>query len=62
MSSLLMIVNVDNLLSSIMAIGDVGDFVVIINTKDVVFTGKKWNDKLYRHHTGYFMLLTMQSG
>ncbi|EDV23210.1 uncharacterized protein TRIADDRAFT_58258 [Trichoplax adhaerens] len=32
---------------------DVGDFVVIVNTQDVVFTGKKWNDKLYRHHTGY---------
>ena len=25
---------------------------MVINTKDVVFTGKKWNQKLYRHHTG----------
>lgn len=31
---------------------DMGDHVVVINTKSVVLTGKKWDDKLYRHHTG----------
>ena len=30
-----------------------GDHVVVINTKNVVLTGKKWDDKLYRHHTGW---------
>jgi large subunit ribosomal protein L13 len=32
---------------------DVGDHVVIINAEKVVFTGNKWQDKVYRHHTGY---------
>ncbi len=32
---------------------DAGDFVVVINTGDVVFTRNKWRDKLYRRHTGY---------
>lgn len=32
---------------------DSGDHVVVINTAHVVFTGNKWNQKLYRHHTGY---------
>eukprot|EP00794_Sanderia_malayensis_P016757 gene16757-18451_t len=32
---------------------DVGDHVVVINTKDIVLSGKKWDQKLYRHHTGY---------
>lgn len=32
---------------------DVGDYIVVINTKDIVLTGRKWNQKLYRHHTGY---------
>lgn len=32
---------------------DVGDHVVIINAEKVVFTGNKWKDKIYRHHTGY---------
>ena len=31
---------------------NVGDHVVVFNTKDVVFTGRKWDQKLYRHHTG----------
>ena len=30
-----------------------GDHVVVINTKEVVLTGNKWDKKLYRHHTGY---------
>ena len=32
---------------------DVGDHVVVINAEKVVFTGNKWQDKVYRHHTGY---------
>lgn len=32
---------------------DNGDVVVVKNAQHVVFTGKKWKDKLYRHHTGY---------
>lgn len=31
---------------------DVGDVVVVKNAQHVVFTGKKWKQKLYRHHTG----------
>ena len=30
-----------------------GDHVVVVNAQDVVFTGDKWTDKVYRHHTGY---------
>ena len=32
---------------------DDGDAVVVINAKDVEFTGRKWDSKLYRWHTGY---------
>lgn len=32
---------------------DCGDFVIIINTDQVVLTGNKLNQKLYQHHTGY---------
>ena len=32
---------------------DVGDFVVAINAESIAFTGKKWNDKMYYHYTGY---------
>ena len=32
---------------------DLGDNVIIINCKDVVLTGNKMNDKIYRHHSGY---------
>ncbi|MFA6550360.1 MAG: 50S ribosomal protein L13 [Candidatus Gracilibacteria bacterium] len=32
---------------------DCGDFVIVINVKDVKFTGDKMNQKLYRHHSGY---------
>lgn len=31
-----------------------GDYVVIINAKDVVLTGNKWNDKIYTTYSGYF--------
>ena len=29
-----------------------GDVVIVTNANKVVFTGKKWDQKLYRHHTG----------
>lgn len=32
---------------------DTGDHVIILNVKDVVLTGKKLDQKIYRHHTGY---------
>ena len=32
---------------------DTGDFVIVINTDKMVFTGNKLNDKIYRRHTGY---------
>ena len=32
---------------------DTGDHVIILNCKDVVFTGKKLDQKIYRHHSGY---------
>ncbi len=32
---------------------DTGDHVIILNCKDVVLTGKKLDQKVYRHHTGY---------
>lgn len=32
---------------------DTGDYVVIINAKDIVVTGKKLTDKKYVHHTMY---------
>ncbi len=32
---------------------DDGDYVVAINAKDLVFTGKKLKQKIYYHHTAY---------
>jgi large subunit ribosomal protein L13 len=32
---------------------DCGDYVVVVNAKDVKFTGKKTQQKLYTWHTGY---------
>jgi large subunit ribosomal protein L13 len=32
---------------------DTGDFVIVLNADKVVFTRNKWNDKLYRDHSGY---------
>ena len=32
---------------------DTGDHVIIINAKDVILTGNKMNQKIYRHHSGY---------
>ena len=32
---------------------DCGDNIVVINAEKVVFTGKKYEDKVYYRHTGY---------
>ena len=32
---------------------DTGDHVIVINCSKVVLTGKKLDQKLYRHHSGY---------
>lgn len=32
---------------------DTGDHVIIINCSKVILTGKKLEQKMYRHHTGY---------
>jgi len=32
---------------------DCGDFVVVLNAKDIVLTGNKMKDKVYYWHTGY---------
>ena len=32
---------------------DCGDFVIIINAEQAVLTGKKLEQKYYRHHSGY---------
>jgi large subunit ribosomal protein L13 len=32
---------------------DTGDFVVVVNAHRVRLTGRKWETKLYRHHSQY---------
>ncbi|MEW9122269.1 MAG: 50S ribosomal protein L13 [Thermotaleaceae bacterium] len=32
---------------------DTGDYVIIVNAEKVLFTGRKLDNKLYRHHTGH---------
>lgn len=32
---------------------DVGDFVIVLNADKVLLTGKKLDQKIYRHHSGY---------
>jgi len=32
---------------------DTGDNVIILNCKDAVFTGRKLDQKIYRHHSSY---------
>jgi large subunit ribosomal protein L13 len=32
---------------------DVGDFVIIKNIKKIIVTGKKFDNKMYYHHSGY---------
>ncbi len=30
-----------------------GDFVIVVNAEKIKLTGKKWTDKIYRHHSQY---------
>jgi len=32
---------------------DTGDHIIVINADKVALTGRKWDDKLYHHHSGY---------
>jgi large subunit ribosomal protein L13 len=32
---------------------DAGDFVIVINAEKVLLTGKKLEQKIYRHHSGF---------
>ncbi len=32
---------------------DTGDNIIVINAEKIVLTGKKLDQKMYRHHTGY---------
>ena len=32
---------------------DTGDFVIVVNAEKVLLTGRKREQKLYQHHTGY---------
>ena len=32
---------------------DTGDHVIVLNAKDVILTGNKMDQKIYRHHSGY---------
>ena len=32
---------------------DAGDFVIVINAQTLELTGKKWQEKMYYHHSGY---------
>ena len=32
---------------------DCGDYVIVINADKVAVTGKKRQEKIYKHHTGY---------
>jgi len=32
---------------------DIGDFVIVKNIKNIRVTGKKFENKIYYHHTGY---------
>ena len=32
---------------------DTGDFVVVVNARNIKLTGNKWAGKMYHHHTGY---------
>lgn len=32
---------------------DIGDHIVVVNSDFITLTGRKWDHKLYRHHTGH---------
>ncbi|XBC38022.1 MAG: 50S ribosomal protein L13 [Buchnera aphidicola (Floraphis choui)] len=32
---------------------DIGDYLIVINARKIIVTGKKYTDKIYYRHTGY---------
>jgi large subunit ribosomal protein L13 len=40
---------------------DTGDYIVVVNAKQIRVTGNKLNDKIYHHHTGYIGNLKSQN-
>ena len=40
---------------------DCGEFVIVINASKAILTGKKLEQKMYRHHSGYIGGLTEES-
>lgn len=32
---------------------DMGDYIVVINAEKIILTGGKWDQKMYRRHSGY---------
>jgi len=32
---------------------DTGDYIIVVNAEKIILTGKKLDQKMYRHHTGY---------
>ena len=32
---------------------DVGDFIVVVNADKIRLTGRKWDQKMYHHHSNY---------
>lgn len=32
---------------------DTGDFVIVVNAEKIHLTGDKWDQKMFRHHSGY---------
>ena len=37
---------------------DTGDFVIVVNADKIKLTGRKWDQKMYHHHSGYLGGLT----
>lgn len=40
---------------------DTGDYIVVVNARQIRVTGNKLNDKIYHHHTGYIGNLKSQN-
>ena len=32
---------------------DTGDSIIVVNADKIVLTGRKWDEKIYYHHSGY---------
>ncbi|MEX0937640.1 MAG: 50S ribosomal protein L13 [Pirellulales bacterium] len=41
---------------------DTGDFIVVVNARNVALSGKKWEQKKYTWYTGYTGLRTVTAG